>query len=182
LFASALLQDQGKTIMTKWICNAALAASMAIALAAQAHDRSEACALATLHGGYSFTISGQILGGPSPGPINGVAVTTFDGRGGLTQTDFVVKSGAPAGPVGAFRSGESGTYAVNADCTGTFTIDFPDAVPKQQLVLMFVVADHGRRINTVVAALYVGLGIDTMTATPAQISSEAIKLDEPDRD
>ncbi len=168
--------------MTKWICSAALAASMAIALTAQAHDKTEACSRATLNGAYSFTISGQILGGPSPGPINGIAVTTFDGRGGLTQTDFVVKSGAPAGPVDAFRSGESGTYTLNADCTGTFTIDFPEAVPKQQLVLMFVIADHGRRINTVVAALYVGPGIDTMTATPAQISSQAIKLDEPDRE
>jgi hypothetical protein len=169
--------------MKTWICNTALVALMGMAVTAHAYDftppyeRSDVCSRATLLGAYSFTISGQILGGPAPGPVNGVAVTTFDGQGGLSQTDFVVKSGAPAGPADAFRTGETGTYTVNADCTGTFTVDFPDAVPAQQLVLMFVVADHGRRISTVVAALYVGPGIATMTPTPAQISSEATKLE-----
>ncbi len=168
--------------MRTWICNTALVGLMAMALTAQAHDRGDACSRATLRGAYSFTISGQILGGPAPGPVNGVAVTTFDGEGTLSQTDFVVKSGAPAGPANAFRSGEKGNYTVNADCTGTFTVDFPDAVPAQQLVLMFVVSDHGRRISTVVAALYVGPGIATLTPTPAQISSVATKLEEPDRE
>jgi hypothetical protein len=163
--------------MKTWICNATLVASMALTGAAQAEDKSDVCSLATLRGAYGFTISGQILGGPAPGPVNGVALTTFDGRGGLTQTDFVVKSGAPAGPLDAFRTGESGTYIVNADCTGTATINFPDATPAQQIVLMFVVANQGRQIRTVVSALYVGPGIGTMTPTPAQISSEATKLD-----
>ena len=121
--------------MKTWICSTALVALMGVALTAQAYDfdRSGGCSRATLQGAYSFTISGQILGGPSPGPINGVAVTTFDGQGGLSQTDFVVKSGAPAGPADAFRTGETGTYTVNADCTGTFTVDFPDAVPDIKL-------------------------------------------------
>jgi hypothetical protein len=165
--------------MKRWICHATLAASVAISMTAQARD---ACSLATLRSDYGFAISGQILGGPSPGPINGVALTTFDGRGRLTQTDFVVKSGAPVGPLDAFRTGESGTYTVNADCTGTFTINFADAIPTQQLVLMFVLADHGRKISTVVSALYVGPGIGTMTPTLAQISSVATKLDEPDHE
>lgn len=168
--------------MKIWICNAALAASMAMALTAQAHDGAGICTQATLHGAYAFTISGQILGGPAPGPVNGVAVTTFDGQRVVSQTDFVVKSGAPAGPADTFRTGERGSYTVNPDCTGTFTINFPDAVPQQQLVLMFVIADHGRKISTVVAALYVGPGIESLTPTPAQISSQAIKLEEPDRE
>jgi hypothetical protein len=42
---------------------------------------------------------------------------------------------------------------------------------------MFIVANHGGEIRTVVSALYVGPGIETMTPTPAQISSEATKLD-----
>jgi hypothetical protein len=168
--------------MRTWFCNATLVASMAISGAAHADDKSDVCSLATLHGDYGFTISGQILGGPAPGPVNGVALTTFDGNGGLTQTDFVVKNGAPAGPLDAFRTGESGTYTVNADCTGTATINFPDAKPPQQIVLMFVVANHGEQIRTVVAALYVGPGIGTMTPTPAQISSQATKLDRRDHD
>ncbi|HEY1313333.1 MAG TPA: hypothetical protein VGE92_05640 [Steroidobacteraceae bacterium] len=162
--------------MKIWICNATLVAAMALTGAAQAESWGEVCSLETLHGAYSFSISGQILEGPGTGPVNGVALTTFDSRGGLRQTDFVVKNGAPGGPKDAFRTGETGTYTVNADCTGSATINFPDATPAQQLVLMFVVADHGRQIRTVVSALYVGPGIGTMTPTPAQISSEATKL------
>ena len=148
---------------------------------AKAQDTSNGgCSVATLHGDYGFTISGQITGGPAPGPVNGVALTTFDGHGGLNQTDFVVKNGAPAGPLGAFRTGENGTYSVNSDCTGTATIHFPDATPPQEIVLMFVVVNHGRGIRTVVAALYVGPGIATMTPTPAQITSEATKIERED--
>ena len=140
----------------------------------------DGCSVATLHGDYGSTISGQIIGGPAPGPVNGVALTTFDGHGGLIQTDFVVKSGAPAGPLDAFRTGESGTYSVNSDCTGTATIHFPDVTPPQEIVLMLVVVNHGRGIRTVVSALYVGAGIATMTPTAAQITSEATKIEPED--
>lgn len=42
---------------------------------------------------------------------------------------------------------------------------------------MFVIVNHGRGIRTVVAALYVGAGIAAMTPTPAQITSEATKIE-----
>lgn len=168
--------------MSKWICKGMLATVVALVAlngAARA-DENEVCSLATLHGDYGFTISGQILGGPAPGPVSGVALTTFDGQGGLQQTDFVVKSGAPAGSPDAFRTGESGTYTVNSDCTGTATINFPDAKPMQKIVLMFVIVNHGRVIKTVVAALYVGPGIMSMTPTAAQITSEGTKVERGD--
>ena len=155
---------------------------LALSGVARADDQDkEVCSNATLHGDYGFTISGQILGGPAPGPVNGVALTTFDGKGDLTQTDFVVKSGAAAGPLGTFRTGEAGTYAVNSNCTGTATINFPDATPPQEIVLMFVVVNHGRGIRTVVAALYVGPGIASRTPTPAQIASEGTKVERGER-
>ena len=160
---------------------AAAALLLFLPVPAKAQDTGNGgCSLATLHGDYGFTISGQITGGPAPGPVNGVALTTFDGHGGLIQTDFVVKNGAPAGPLGAFRTGENGTYSVNSDCTGTATIHFPDTTPPQEIVLMFVIVNHGRGIRTVVAALYVGPGIATMTPTPAQITSEATKIERGD--
>jgi hypothetical protein len=169
-----------KTLLAK----AALAAAALLLVlpgSTKAQDgKKDGCSLATLHGDYGFTISGQITGGPAPGPVNGVALTTFDGHGGLIQTDFVVKSGAPAGPLDAFRTGENGTYSVNSDCTGTATIHFPDVTPPQEIVLMFVIVNHGRGIRTVVAALYVGGGIATMTPTPAQITSEATKIERED--
>jgi hypothetical protein len=169
-----------KTLLAK----AALAAAallLVLPSSAKAQDgKNNGCSLATLHGDYGFTISGQITGGPAPGPVNGVALTTFDGHGGLIQTDFVVKNGAPAGPLDAFRTGENGTYSVNSDCTGAATIHFPDVTPPQEIVLMFVIVNHGRGIRTVVAALYVGPGIATMTPTPAQITSEATKIEPED--
>ena len=167
--------------MNSHLAKAALAATallLVLPSSAKAQDSiKDGCSLATLHGDYGFTISGQITGGPAPGPVNGVALTSFDGQGGLMQTDFVVKSGAPAGPLDVFRTGENGTYSVNSDCTGTATIHFPDAKPAQEIVLMFVIVNHGRGIRTVVAALYVGPGIATMTPTPAQITSEATKIE-----
>ncbi len=68
----------------------------------------------------------------------------------------------------------------NSDRTVFTTIHFPDATPPQEIVLMFVVVNHGRGIRTVVAALYVGPGIATMTPTPAQITSEATKIEPED--
>jgi transcription initiation factor TFIIIB Brf1 subunit/transcription initiation factor TFIIB len=45
---------------------------------------------------------------------------------------------------------------------------------------MFVIVNHGRGIRAVVAALYVAAGIATMTPTPAQITSEATKIERED--
>jgi hypothetical protein len=169
-----------KTLFAK-VALAAAALLLLLPSSAKAQDTGHSgCSNTTLHGDYGFTISGQITGGPAPGPVNGVALTTFDGHGGLIQTDFVVKNGAPAGPLDGFRTGESGTYSVNSNCTGTATIHFPDVTPPQEIVLMFVVVNHGRGIRTVVAALYVGPGIATMTPTPAQITSEATKIERDD--
>jgi hypothetical protein len=168
--------------MKTWIFKRMLATVVALLVlsgAAWAQDK-EVCSLATLHGDYGFTITGQILGGLVPGPVSGVALTTFDGQGGLLQTDFVVKNGTPAGSPDAFRTGENGTYTVNSDCTGTATINFPDAAPPQKIVLMFVIVNHGRGIRTVVSALYVGPGIASMTPTAAQITSEGTKAERGD--
>jgi hypothetical protein len=42
----------------------------------------------------------------------------------------------------------TGTYSVNSDCTGTFTINFTDGRPT--VVTNFVVSDNGDEIDTVV--------------------------------
>jgi len=82
-----------------------------------------ACSNASLKGMYGQTISGEIL--PAAGvvlPQNGIAMTTFDGKGTFTQEDFVVIGGAPTST--GFETGETGTYTVNSDCTGTATINY----------------------------------------------------------
>lgn len=98
-------------------------------------------------GVYGFTLEGAKLAGPGPtGAQVGVALTQFDGRGGLKQIDAVTIGGVEVSdfthPVA------TGTYKVNANCTGKFTIDFTDGRPT--VSAWFVVVDDGNEIDTVV--------------------------------
>lgn len=103
-----------------------------------------ACSNANLKGTYVFTLHGQILtGGGSSLTINGVAKQTFDGNGNFTQVDAVATNGVMTP---GWRPG-SGTYSVNADCTGTQTIVVP-GIP--DLHLQFVIAQSGNTVHQVV--------------------------------
>jgi hypothetical protein len=122
-----------------------------------------ACSNATLNGDYGFTISGWR---PNPdgtiGPIKGVAITHFNGAGNLTQKDFVVQAGLPNPANGNsekgfhFSTGETGTYTINTDCTGSAEIDLNVPVPFGStgvIKLMLVVTNSGRAIHTVVSEI-----------------------------
>jgi hypothetical protein len=113
--------------------------------AAQSDDRR--CDNRLIEGVYGFTIEGQKLAGPGPvGPQVGIAITTFDGFGNLTQVDTVVIGG---NLVADFtHPPATGTYSVNADCTGTFTIVFHDGRPP--VTVSMVVVAGGNEIDTVV--------------------------------
>lgn len=106
-----------------------------------------ACSSATLRGDYGFTITGQILQNPLPeniGPVAGVALTTFDGAGSLTQLDHVVHNGnVPQG----WRSA-TGSYTLAANCTGTMTLVFSDGTPTMNLHI--VVSNFGTQVRAVV--------------------------------
>jgi len=89
-----------------------------------------------------------------------VSKTNFDGAGKLTQVDFVVTDGKPS-PGGDsmtgfhFQAGETGTYKVNSNCTGSAEIDLNVPVPaglsRGAIKLQFVLSNQGRAIHTVVA-------------------------------
>ncbi len=119
----------------------------ATAWPASAQTSSPLCNNNLIRGTYGFTLEGQKLGGPGlTGPQVGVAMTTFDGAGNLTQTDTVTIAGTT---VADFTHPQAdGTYTVNSDCTGTFTINFQDNRPT--VVVNFVVVDEGKEIDTVV--------------------------------
>jgi hypothetical protein len=109
-------------------------------------DRDKHCSNRTLHGNYGLTIEG-LLGIPGPGiQLRGVVLQGYDGDGHITQVDHVVIDGAP--PPEPWRPG-SGTYSVNADCTGTATITIASS-PAPPLVVYFVVTKEGREIRQVV--------------------------------
>jgi hypothetical protein len=76
----------------------------------------------------------------------GVAMTQFDGNGGLTQIDTVVINGVKVADFS--HTPATGTYTVNSDCTGTFTINFTDGRPT--VMTNFVVVEAGSEIDTVV--------------------------------
>jgi hypothetical protein len=130
----------------------AAAAMAALTLASPGYAQANnGCANATLHGVYAFQITGQLLAPAAvAGPVTGVALTTFDGNGNLTQVDNVVHNGVV--PVEDWRPA-TGSYTVNSDCTGTFSFtpmptNPADAGPA--LKLHFVLTNSGAQILTVV--------------------------------
>jgi len=114
------------------------------------------CSNATLNGPYGVSISGT-RPAPSvlpnilylPGAIEqaiGVVIQTFDGQGNFTQTDNV--KGALSG-ITPNRPG-SGTYSVNSDCTGTYTLN-NKGVPFP-IVTQMVIVDGGAAFRAVVVS------------------------------
>ena len=102
------------------------------------------CSNRTLLGDYGFAVEGLIL--PAPGvtiPVRGVHMTHFDGNGKLTQVDSIILNGTPISdwtPV-------TGTYHVNANCTGTILL-----LPSTGgfVNLRIVVVRQGKEIHAVV--------------------------------
>jgi len=106
-------------------------------------DDEGVCSNRTLKGYYGFTAEGQILLGPVTGPLRAVGLTRFDGRGGLTRVEFATVNGVPVSP--EWRPA-TGTYLVNADCTGSIEI-LPGAGPVRKLRM--VIVRHGKEIHAV---------------------------------
>ncbi len=104
-----------------------------------------ACSNSTIRGSYAFTIHGTLfLPDGSTLVVNGIDKVTFDGNGNFTQIDAVATNGRLDAP--GWRPG-TGTYSVNADCTGTQSIVVP-GLP--DLHLQFIVAQSGNTIHQVV--------------------------------
>jgi hypothetical protein len=116
---------------------AALAASSAV----QAGARE--CTNSTIRGTYAFTIHGEILTPGGPVLVDGIAKTTFDGDGEVTQVSAV----AINGNIPLVWSPATGAYTVNSDCTGTMTQISTD---QRTLHFAIIVSQSGNHIHTVV--------------------------------
>ena len=104
-------------------------------------DSADTCSDASLHGTYGFSFQGAILkpDGTHAAEFAGVGDETFDGQGRITSGHLnEVFGGQPSTP--SF----TGTYSVDADCTGTKTINL-EGRPSHYA---FVLVDDGRRIET----------------------------------
>jgi hypothetical protein len=166
-------------IQTAWLSTLVAVLLTPAACLGQSSDN-DGCSNATLTGDYAFKISGQVLlPGAPPVQRDGVAMTRFDGKGGLTQVDFIMGNGVPvpgpADPLTGFHTREAGSYAIFPDCTGRAEIRFPAPPGSTGAVidLMLVLSNHGRTIHTIVSRL---IPPGSANPVPASIHSDAEKL------
>ena len=90
-----------------------------IASGAQDHAsgaRHRRCSLRTMEGTHGYSYNGLVFGA---GAIATAGPITFDGEGHLSATYTVSLNGKP------FEGAFTGTYTVDADCTGTVTLHLP---------------------------------------------------------
>jgi len=104
------------------------------------------CNNGMLWGDYSFRITGQLLTGPLAGLSNGVALVNFDGDGRIASKDHVVLNGAQ--PQDEWRD-STGTYVVNANCTGKAQINFADG-RTPPIIYYFVITSSRQQLDVVV--------------------------------
>ena len=87
---------------------------------AQATEHKE-CSNATLQGGFGYTSTGTLLDSyvppPFAGPFGEVGRQTFDGKGNTDATATLSANG------NIQKVTIQGTYIVNPDCTGSFTLN-----------------------------------------------------------
>lgn len=97
------------------------------------------CGNETLMGKYAVISNGFAAPPPAaPLPFGSVSLMTLDGNGSLTNKVTRSNNGNIS------RGTDTGTYTINADCTGTITIATPN--PPFQLTFDLVVADlHWRQ-------------------------------------
>jgi hypothetical protein len=126
-----------------------LAALMLRVLGTAFANDSASCNNKLIAGSYGFTVQGTKLGGAGPvGPQVGVAMAQFDGNGSFSQIDTVTIDGTVVADF--THTPATGTYTVNSDCTGTFTINFTDGRPP--VVTSFIVVENGTEIDAVVTS------------------------------
>jgi hypothetical protein len=140
------LEKLYRFITSTIICGLLAAGTTAIAqFNTDSTSESRKCSDRTITGAFGFSSEGLVI--PAPGvtlPFRSVGTTNFDGRGNLVFIEHTVVNGTSL-ESGWTRS--TGTYSVNADCTGMMTINTPDSpVPIQA---SFVVVKGGREVRGV---------------------------------
>ncbi len=117
---------------------------LALAPSSAVTAQAAVCNNSTIRGSYAYTIHGQVFipNGPTLF-IDGLAKTTFDGEGNLTELDAV----AANGNVAPGWVSNTGTYSVNPDCTGTITVTNGD---QPQIHLQMIVAQSGNTLHEMV--------------------------------
>lgn len=119
---------------------------------AQEDGEGRVCSNATLRGDYGLLASGVRALPPPVGSgtekFAAVALWTFDGTGGITQQAGSAIHGEVLGSVTDQAALVTGTYAVNANCTGQALLFVPQ-VPFP-IEYAFVIVDSAKEISAIV--------------------------------
>jgi hypothetical protein len=146
-------RKEGGANMKSCLWKGILAATIALpALSGAAWAQSaddDGCTNATLKGDYAFVV------GTSPPLVVGIG--RFDGKGNHTQVDYP-GDGLRTSNLTSFRTGQTGSYTVNPDCTGSqeIKLNIPGVPPGTShgvIENMFVISGGGRSIHAVIAEL-----------------------------
>jgi hypothetical protein len=140
-----------RSIIAKALTIAAVA-TLALGLAPTANARDKECSNATLKGTFVHTATGFVT---SPGsvasPFAAVSTITYDGNGAFTETGILSLNGnivpAQTDPAVAQTVTGPGTYTVNPDCTGTYTVQIPSLGLTAHG--FFVIADGGNEFQLI---------------------------------
>jgi hypothetical protein len=138
--------------MKSWAFKGMLAAAIVLpALSSVARADDFGCSNATLKDDYAFSVVDLT----TQSVVVGLA--EFDGRGGFAQIDYPGDRLRTAGTLD-FRTGQTGSYNVNADCTGTMEIDLnvqgvPAGTSHGVIHNVIVISNGGRSIHGVVAGV-----------------------------
>ena len=160
--------------MRSWFWQGMLAAVIVLPALADASRAQADCSDATLIGEYAFGVTGYTPPGLPDGPPRVVAgIKVFDGEGHFTQRDYQGDTLRKRG-TSDFSTGETGTYMVNPNCTGTGTITIPvQGLTDGTIWFNFVISDGGRHIHEVVSKF---IPPGSTMAAPTQTSADDWKV------
>ena len=116
------------TIAKTFTIAAVTALALGVAPTARAHDK--ACSNATLKGTFTHNATGFVT---SPGsmatPFAAVSTITYDGNGAFTESGILSLDGnivpPQTDPALVQTVTGPGTYTVNSDCSGNYTVQIP---------------------------------------------------------
>lgn len=130
-----------RSAITKMFTIAAVtAAAMGIAPMANAQVN-KGCSNTTLEGTFAYAVTGAFVAAPAPlGPYGEAGAQTFDGNGNTAASGMSSTNGSIAPAV------SSGTYTVNSDCTGTFTLQIAPGISAHYF---FVISNGGSTYQAV---------------------------------
>ena len=152
-----------RSTVAKTFTMAAVITALALCISPTAKAQDKGCSNNTVRGSYAQTGSGVITAPPDQaGPFANVGTLFFDGNGGLTGALVVSSNGSSS------QATETGTYTVNSDCTGTYTVQIAPfgitsnaffAIDTNGDELEIIVTDPGSVITCVAKKLYPGRAI-----------------------